>query len=336
MKKSIIFTLLLSFLFFGCSTKRQYFDPGDDNITGEMAFNGSLPAEIIYAAKEGATLSNGAVITKSGVNENIKLNKNERFLGEYNGNFIATDTNGTTRVLGSDGSVKFERDLKRYALSGAIDGDDLALVMSDNSVMLFRLSSGAMVLDDKIGDAFAIDSRTAAPLFINQLVAYPALDGLVNIVERTGGRSVRDFVVSNQPFFNNITTLQARGDDLYAGTGTRLVLISPNGNKTYNRDIRNVLFDGDKIYLLLKDGTVELLDKNLNLIKSRKFTFAQLLEGVFSGEYLYIVERTGFVIRTDKNLQSEAIFELNDEIDSRAFSANSSFYYDDKVLNFAK
>ena len=334
MKKTLIFTLLLSFLFLGCSTKRQYFEPSDENITGDMKFNGSLPSEIIAVSKDGATLKDGEVISKNGLVKNFKVLKSEKFLGEYDGNFVVTDINGTLKVVGSTGAVKFEKALGRQALSANIRGDDLALVMSDDSIMLIKLSSGAVVLDHKVGDAFAIDSRVASPLFINQLIAYPALDGLVSIAENVGGRSARDFVVSNQPFFNNIIALENSGDNLYAVTATRLMLVGPAGNKNHNVDIKDVIFSGDRIYLFLKDGRVELLDRGLNLIKSRKFTFAQFSGALLSRGYLYIIERNGYVIRVDENLEGQAIYELNGELDDKSFIAGSSFYYDDKILNF--
>ena len=334
MRKTLIFTLLLSFLFLGCSTKRQYFEPSDENITGDMKFNGSLPSEIVAVSKDGATLKDGEVISKNGLVKNFKVLKSEKFLGEYDGNFVVTDINGTLKVVGSTGAVKFEKALGRQALSANIRGDDLALVMSDDSIMLIKLSSGAVVLDHKVGDAFAIDSRVASPIFINQLIAYPALDGLVSIAENVGGRSARDFVVSNQPFFNNIIALENKGDNLYAVTATRLMLVSPTGNKNHNVDIKDVIFSGDRIYLFLKDGKVELLDRGLNLIKSRKFTFAQFSGALLSGDYLYIIERNGYVIRVDENLEGQAIYELNGELDDKSFIAGSSFYYDDKILNF--
>ena len=334
MKKTLIFTLLLSFLFLGCSTKRQYFEPSDENITGDMKFNGSLPSEIVAVSKDGATLKDGEVISKNGLVKNFKVLKSEKFLGEYDGNFVVTDINGTLKVVSGTDAVKFEKALGRQALSANIRGDDLALVMSDDSIMLIKLSSGAVVLDHKVGDAFAIDSRVASPLFINQLIAYPALDGLVSIAENVGGRSARDFVVSNQPFFNNIIALENKGDNLYAVTATRLMLVSPAGNKNHNVDIKDVIFSGDRIYLFLKDGKVELLDRGLNLIKSRKFTFAQFSGALLSGDYLYIIERNGYVIRVDENLEGQAIYELNGEFDDKSFIAGSSFYYDDKILNF--
>lgn len=334
MKKTLIFTLLLSFLFLGCSTKRQYFEPSDENITGDMKFNSSLPSEIVAVSKDGATLKDGEVISKNGLVKNFKVLKSEKFLGEYDGNFVVTDINGTLKVVSGTGAVKFEKALGRQALSANIRGDDLALVMSDDSIMLIKLSSGAVVLDHKVGDAFAIDSRVASPLFINQLIAYPALDGLVSIAENVGGRSARDFVVSNQPFFNNIIALENKGDNLYAVTATRLMLVSPTGNKNHNVDIKDVIFSGDRIYLFLKDGRVELLDRGLNLIKSRKFTFAQFSGALLSGGYLYIIERNGYVIRVDENLEGQAIYELNGEFDDKSFIAGTSFYYDDKILNF--
>ena len=39
-------------------------------------------------------------------------------------------------------------------------------------------------------------------------------------------------------------------------------------------------------------------------------------------------------LRVDENLEGQAIYELNGEFDDKSFIAGSSFYYDDKILNF--
>ena len=95
MKKTLIFTLLLSFLFLGCSTKRQYFEPSDENITGDMKFNGSLPSEIVAISKDGATLQDREVFSKIGLVTYFNVLKSEKFLGEYYGNLVVTYITGT-------------------------------------------------------------------------------------------------------------------------------------------------------------------------------------------------------------------------------------------------
>ncbi|MBO7476280.1 MAG: hypothetical protein J6T36_05085, partial [Campylobacter sp.] len=145
---------------------------------------------------------------------------------------------------------------------------------------------------------------------------------------------VRNIVVSNQPFFNNSIDLKLLGDNMYATTPTKILLVSTMGNRSYNGEIRSVLFGNDRIYAFLKDGVVDMLDLNLNKIKSKKFTFALFAGAGIAGNSLNIVEKTGYLIKTDLNLENEQIFELNDEIDEKTFVNSRSFYHDDKILNF--
>lgn len=58
-----LFTLLL--VVSGCGTKRQYFEP--ESLSGKLSYDGSLPASIVDANRDGATLENGQVVTKQGL-----------------------------------------------------------------------------------------------------------------------------------------------------------------------------------------------------------------------------------------------------------------------------
>ena len=297
-KYALILTVLVSVFFAGCSTKRQYFEPFDENVAGKVSFEGKLPSKIVASTANGATLANGAVITKNGVNSNFKLAKGEKFLGEFDGKFVYTNEKGTLKVADENGNLFLDTYLDTEALSAAISGDDLAVIALNNAIYLIKISSNSIVLNQKLREAYAVDSRVASPVFIEQLVVYPSLDGLLIVADRYGGRIVRDFVVSDQPFFNNAIDLKILGDNMYATTTSKIMLVSPNGNKTYNGEIRSVLFGNDRIYAFLKDGVVEMLDLNLNKLKSKKFTFALFAGAGISGNSLNIIEKTGYLIKT--------------------------------------
>ncbi|MBO7370862.1 MAG: L-seryl-tRNA selenium transferase, partial [Campylobacter sp.] len=310
------------------------FEPFDENVAGKTSFVESLPAKIINATAQGATLANGNVISKNGVNSNIKLAKGEKFLGEFEGKFIYTTEKGALKVSDESGNLLVDTHIDTQALSAAINGDDLAVVAANNSVYLIKISSNSIVLNQKLREAYAVDSRVASPIFVEQLVVYPSLDGLLVVADRHSGRIVRNIVVSNQPFFNNSIDLKLLGDNMYATTPTKILLVSTMGNRSYNGEIRSVLFGNDRIYAFLKDGVVDMLDLNLNKIKSKKFTFALFAGAGIAGNSLNIVEKTGYLIKTDLNLENEQIFELNDEIDEKTFVNSHAFYHDDKFLSF--
>ena len=333
-KYALILTILVSVFFAGCSTKRQYFEPFDENITGEVSFEGNLPSKIVASNYNGATLANGNVIAKTGVNSNFKLAKNEKFLGEFEGKFVSTNEKGALKVSDESGNLLLDTYIDTQALSAAINGDDLAVVGSNNTIYLIKISSNSVVMNQELRQAYAVDSRVASPVFVEQLVIYPSLDGLLVIADRYNGRIIRDMVVSDQPFFNNAIDLKVLGDNMYATTQAKILLVSTMGTKSYNGEIRSVLFGNDRIYAFLKDGVVDMLDLNLNKIKSKKFTFALFAGAGIAGNSLNIVEKTGYLIKTDLNLENEQIFELNDEIDEKTFVNSNAFYHDDKFLSF--
>ena len=333
-KQALILTILVSVFFAGCSTKRQYFEPFDENIAGKVSFEGSLPSKIVASNYNGATLANGSIISKMGANSNFKLAKNEKFLGEFEGKFISTNEKGALKVSDESGNLLLDTNIDTQALSASINGDDLAVVAANNSVYLIKISSNSIVLNQKLREAYAVDSRVASPIFVEQLVVYPSLDGLLVVADRHSGRIVRNIVVSNQPFFNNSIDLKLLGDNMYATTPTKILLVSTMGNRSYNGEIRSVLFGNDRIYAFLKDGVVDMLDLNLNKIKSKKFTFALFAGAGIAGNSLNIIEKTRYLIKTDLNLENEQIFELNDEIDEKTFVNSSAFYHDDKFINF--
>lgn len=335
MKKYILVLSVIVFTFLsGCSTKRQYFEPTEQEIVAKTGYEGSLPDDITFVSLGGATLKNGTIIMPDGLNSIIKLEENDEFLGEFEGKFIISNKNARLRILDQSGSVILERTFPEKVVSASISGDDLALITANNVIYLIKLSSDAIMMVEKSSDAFAVDSRIADPVFIGSLIVYPVLDGKVIIVDRESHKIAREFIVSSEPFFNNITSLNLIQDRMYAATSSKIMRISPDGNKVYSAEIKNVVVHQNKIYLFLKDGVVEILDQNLNKIKEKKFVFAIFSGALVKDDSLYIIEKTGYLIKTDLNLENAQIFELDDEIADKIYLSKDTFYCGDKYLKF--
>lgn len=333
MKKTLFLAILLSLFFAGCATKRQYFEALDDNITAEIPFSASLNDDTKFVNSVAASLENGEGISKKGEISALNLAKDEIFLGEFDRKFTITSQNGKIKILNADKSVIMEQDLGKIAVSANILGDYLAVLSDENRAFLIKISTGEILLTQKFDPAYAYDSRVASPVFIDSIVVFPTLDGQIAIADLNLNRFIRNLVISNQPFFNNLINLTPKGENLYATTNSRITLITPFGNKVYNAEIKNILFHNDKIFLFLKDGVIKSLDLNLNEISSKKFTFAIFLDALIKDGSLYVLEKTGFLIKTDLNLKNEKIYELNGEIDEKTFSDGVKFYIGDKILN---
>jgi hypothetical protein len=88
-----------------------------------------------------------------------------------------------------------------------------------------------------------------------------------------------------------------------------------------------VVFVDDAIYILAKDGTIYHCDVYLKILHSMKFPFAHFV-GVIYGEFIYAIEREGYVIATDPILSVDNVFELPDRIDKWLYTTSDAMYYD--------
>ena len=333
MKKfqTILAAVLCAAVLGGCSTKRQYFEPTD--VQNEKISETRLPSSIATASLNGAVLKNGMVITKSGLlAPEIKLPKGSTLLNYGDGKFISSDLNGNLVVENSSNEILFQRSFDQAVVSAALEGDKLAALTASNVIYLIDISTNEVLLEFESSNVYAQDSRVAAPLFMSSLVIFPTLDGKIMIVDKSQGRILRDVIVSSEQFFNNIISLNVVNDTMIAATGKRIVSINPGKTVYFNGEIKDVVINGEYVYILLKDGKIVLSDLNLKKIKDAYFKFAIFSSATVYNGSLYIMEKTGYLIKTDLALDNAKIYELSDEVESQIFAGAKEFYYDDYSL----
>lgn len=333
MKKfqTILAAVLCAAVLGGCSTKRQYFEPTD--VQNEKISENRLPSSIATASLNGAVLKNGMVITKNGLlAPEIKLPKGSTLLNYGDGKFISSDLNGNLIVENSSNEILFQRSFDQAVVSAALEGDKLAALTASNVIYLIDISTNEVLLEFESSNVYAQDSRVAAPLFMSSLVIFPTLDGKIMIVDKSQGRILRDVIVSSEQFFNNVISLNVVNDTMIAATGKRIVSINPEKTVYFNGEIKDVVINGEHVYILLKDGKIVLSDLNLKKIKDAYFKFAIFSSATVYNGSLYIMEKTGYLIKTDLALDNAKIYELSDEVESQIFAGSKEFYYDDYSL----
>ena len=333
MKKfqTILAAVLCAAVLGGCSTKRQYFEPTD--VQNEKISENRLPSSIATASLNGAVLKNGMVITKNGLlAPEIKLPKGSTLLNYGDGKFISSDLNGNLVVENSSNEILFQRSFDQAVVSAALEGDKLAALTASNVIYLIDITTNEVLLEFESSNVYAQDSRVAAPLFMSSLVIFPTLDGKIMIVDKNQGRILRDVIVSSEQFFNNIISLNVVNDTMIAATGKRIVSINPEKTVYFNGEIKDVVINGEYVYILLKDGKIVLSDLNLKKIKDAYFKFAIFSSATVYNGSLYIMEKTGYLIKTDLALDNAKIYELSDEVESQIFAGAKEFYYDDYSL----
>lgn len=330
------FTLLLAFfaalILSGCGTKRQYFEP--ENVTAKISLSHSLPSPIASVNKNGATLNNGNVVTKKGLNTNVKLNEGFWLLNQNESRVISTNLEGELVITGGDGSVVYSSKFPTAIVAASTEGNLLAAVSAENHIYLIDISQARTLMEYKSSEIYAVDSRVASPLFMDTLVIFPSLDGKIYIVQKDSARILRDVVVSSEQFFNNVTFLDVVGENMIAATAKKVLVINPNKTLYYDGEIKDVLVNNADIYIFKKDGVVIKTDLKLQKKNEARFKFAIFSGAAITANNLFIVEKTGYVIKTDLNLSNPKIYEFDTEIKDKNFMGANAFYYDDEFVNF--
>lgn len=316
----------------GCGTKRQYFEP--DQTVGKVKYEKKLPAPIIDVFRHGATLENGQVIVGDGVLD-IVLPKDFVFLGQYDDNYVAASRCGELIILNGNSEIIYSKKFDKGVAAAALDGTLLALIDRSNGLYLIDTKDEKRLFYSKQEDVFALDARISNPYFLNTLVIYPTLDGKVIIVDRNSGETIRDVVISSEQFFNNVIFLNVIGDRLVVATSTRAISINPNNTAFLDADIKDLIVLEDRVFIFTKDGRVLLTDTDLNILKERKFEFA-VFSGVIHGEFIYMVEKNGFLIATDLDLKSVNIYKLPNKIKTMVFATDDTLFVGDRYLKLNK
>lgn len=331
-KTTLLFTLIFIIALTGCNSKRQYFEP--ENINGDLKLSKNLPSKIVNVSNGGATLKNGNIITQDGIDTNTKLKDGFFLLNKSNDRIVLADINGNLMVTDFEGNEIFSRSFPVSIVSANAQNNLLAVVSAANHIYLIDIFNATTLMEYKSSEISAIDSRVASPIFLSTIIIYPSLDGKIYIVNRSNGQILRDIVVSSENFFNNVTFLDVVGDYMIASTAKRVIVINPAKTTYFDSEIKDVLVNDYKIYVFAKDGKVTKLDFNLNKLSEAYFKFAIFSDSTIHNNNLYIIEKTGYIIKTDLDLKNSQILKLNKEIKNKSFTSKDAFYYNDEFVNF--
>lgn len=344
MKKflSLMFCLLL---LSACGMRREYYEP--EKIDAKLSYDEKLKSSIIETNLNFARLKNDTVLDKNGVIENFSLEEDFMLLKHEDNEFVIADKDGNLKIISADKEELYHHKFDAAVLSIALSGDDMALLLADNSIILANRSLG-IKMSQTLSAAPAQDSRVAAPIFLDSIILYPSLDGKLVIVDKASQKVIRDVIVSSGDFFNNVIYLNVIDDVMIAATSKKVVVVSPDETFSYDEEIRTVVVADeihanlDKnnqsntkqvIFIFAKNGNIIKTDLHLNKLIEKKFKFAIYNTGnVFNG-FLYVFEKTGYLIKSDLALKQVQVYKLKGAADEKAFMREGRFYFANKILN---
>jgi len=326
-------TLTVSVLLFsGCSSKK-YFEP--EETFSASSSESSYGGNIVELSREGATLKTGYFIEKTGMSK-FSLGEGYRFLNENNTYVLATNAEGILKII----SKKTKEPVRAISLhipvvSATIHKGVIAYVLNNNTFGIYQIAGNKKVVESRSESTFAIDTRAASPIFIDNLAVMPMLDGKIIIVNAADSANAKVVYISSEKAFNNVIYLERMGNTMVAATPKRLITLGTGGKQEYKANISEVVIAKSSIYLFTKEGKIIALNSNLEENATAKFKFAHYSVATAFSDRVYALDQQGSLIVLNKKLTKHKIYDLG-EVTEPAFISGTKLYKDGKVIELSK
>jgi len=331
MKSLSFFTLVVTaILLSGCSGK-QYFKPAQTYSAASHSYGGT----IMDLSRDGATLEGGNYIGKYGVSD-IELSEGYRFLSENKNYVLASNTEGVLNII-DKGTKKSARAVSLHVpvVSATIKGDLVAYILNNNTFGLYKISDNRKMIENRSERTYAIDTRAASPMFVDNLAVMPMLDGKLIIVDAHNSDNAKVVYISSNKVFNNVVYLSRLGNTMVAATPKKVITLGGVGKHEYSANISEVAVNNGKIYLFTKEGKVIKLDASLQELKETKFKFAHFSAATAFGGKVFGLDHQGSLIVLSSDLSKFKIYDVG-SVDEAAFITGTKLYKDGKVIELSK
>ena len=331
-KLSLITLASLALLFSGCSGKK-YFEPVKP--LSASGASSSYGGSIVDLRRDGATLKGGKYVGKDGVSS-INLGEGYRFLSESPRYVLAANTEGVLNIIDKKTQESHRAvSLHTPVVSATIKNGLVAYILNNNAFGLYQIANNKKIVESRSEKAYAIDTRAASPMFVDNLVVMPMLDGKIIIVDTKNTDNAKVVYVSSAKAFNNIIHLSRRGNTMIAATPTKLITLGTAGKVEYNANISEIAVDTQRIYLFTKEGKITALDKSLKQVAQTQYRYAHYAAAVAQNARVYALDQKGSLIVMNTGLDRQKVYELG-EVKEPAFITGTKLYKDGKIIDLSK
>jgi len=333
MKNLLLITFVtLALLFSGCSSKK-YFEP--ENTFSASHASQSYGANLVDLSRDGGTLSNGTYLGKAGVSA-ISLGEGYRFLNESNTYVLAANAEGILRVI----DKKTKEPIRAVSLhipvvAATIKNGVIAYVLNNNTFGIYLMKQNRKIVENRSERTYAIDTRAASPMFIENLVVMPMLDGKLIIVSINDPENAKIVYISSEPVFNNVIHLSRLGNTMVAATPKRLITLGSAGKLEYKANISEVTVDNGRVYVFTKEGKIVALSRNLDVLGTSKFKFAHYAAGTAFDGRVFALDQQGSLIVLNSDLSKSKVYDLG-AVGEPAFITGTKLYKDGDVIELSK
>ena len=323
--KHFLILLATLFLLTACGSKK-YFEP--ENVKSTLKVEeSSLSSSIKSMNREGATLEDGTIITRDGISK-FKLPENFDFLNTSNTGKVLSTNYKDTLLIGNE-----EFKVKNIVVAASLKDNKLALVYSNNSIELLDIDTKKTLFKEYLNVSLANDTRIANPHFMGNLVLFPTLNGKVIIVSTKTNESVKNISVDLDNEFNNIIFLKVieNKQTLIAATANKIVTISTKNILSKDYEIRDIITNGESVYLATIDGRLVKLNLALEELESRKFKYSKIHALAYTNS-LYAIESQKFIIQVNDDFTDDRVYDFNFDNEERLIVIGNKIYTDSRKI----
>jgi len=324
MNKIFYFFIPFLLIFTGCSSK-QYYEPEKTHSFKQDRLE--LHSSIIDLNADGATLDNSSFISKKGILSNIK--ENYKFLNFSDDTILASDTNMTIYIKNKtiDKTLTFDKNI----ISASFKDNLLAFGSVDNSITLYDIKKDKTLFKNYLKASTINNIKIANPIFLENIVLYPTLDGKVVILSLEKNTIIKTINIDPSNDINNVIFLKEIGDSLIVATTNKLFSFVDGQSNIKEVDIQNIIVHKKFIYVATLDGQIIKYDINLKKLASKKFKFAKINALAF-GSYLYALESQDFLIRISEDFKNVKIFNFSFDEEEKVIGIQNKIYFDDEYI----
>jgi len=319
---TIAFILFLS----GCSSKK-YFEP--ENTIGDFNSHTIAMGETISTfSHNGATLDDGTIVTSNGILNSKTLPKGFNLLNIDKGIVIAANNTNKLLINKNSNILTFDKN----TIAATIMGNLLAIVFIDNSIALYDLDTNKIIFKEYYNHSYLNDIKIANPIFMDDIVLFPTLDGKVIVVNYKSKKVVRNIVVSISGDIKNIIFLDVVNETLVIASSSRVITLGEGSLKSAQYDISAITVSDSSIYLATIDGTIIQLDLSLNELQTKKFKFARFFTLAYSNS-IYALESQGYLIDLTSDFNNYKVYDFDFNNEEYVLSIKDKIFFEDKYIS---
>ena len=182
-------------------------------------------------------------------------------------------------------------------------GNLIAIVFENNAYGIYDLDKDKLVFYKKDDDVIVAKYLGEKPIFYNDLILFPLLNGKIAVVDKNRFEFIRTIDISDDFIIDNIIYMNIVNNNLFMATPKRLVLFNPNFLIDYKDSIKHIIDLNGFLYLFNNEGKIIKFDSNLKKIKEVEFPFASFFAPSICKGNIYTITYSGYLIKLTPELK---------------------------------